>query len=41
VFTLLGDSHLALGRNNDAANFKKALQIDPHNQRACDGDNEA
>ena len=42
VFTLLGEAFLALGRNPDAAaNFKKALQLDPDNTRAREGYNEA
>ncbi|MGE3454278.1 MAG: protein kinase [Kofleriaceae bacterium] len=42
VFTLLGEAYLNSGNHSEsAANFKKALQLDPDNVRARDGYNEA
>ncbi|MBX3156102.1 MAG: protein kinase [Deltaproteobacteria bacterium] len=42
IFTLLGEAYLSSGNNTEAAaNFKKALQLDPDNARARDGYNEA
>ena len=42
VFTLLGEAHLNAGQSTEAKrSFKKALQLDPDNQRARDGYNDA
>jgi Flp pilus assembly protein TadD len=42
AFTLLGEAYLNSGNNTQAAaQFKKALQLDPDNARARDGYNEA
>jgi len=42
VFTLLGEAFLNSGNTKEAiTNFKKALQLDPDNQRAKEGFNEA
>ena len=42
ALTLLGEAYLASGNNTQAAaQFKKALQVDPDNARARDGYNEA
>jgi Flp pilus assembly protein TadD len=42
VLTLLGEAYLSSGNNAQAAaQFKKALQLDPDNARARDGYNEA